>query len=190
MPGREEGRGDTHHCHPSPATYRSAPMADLPPVKPGFVRIGVRLRPGNQTTPGQLAAACGVDLDHVGPIVVQDHEAYVEVGHDHARAARFGLDRVGPTRVLQFNWQWMKLAIGRNHGLTIGQLRKLLLTADANPLGRLHVNNTHSLIGLQDFKVPTVIAKLATTRINGFAVRPEALPLGSGPGSPAFVPKH
>ena len=164
-------------------------MSELPPVKPGFVRIGVRLPAGNATTPGQLAAACNVAMDHVGPIMVQDHEAFVEVAYDAARQARFGLDRVGPTRLLQWSWQWLKLSIGRNHGLTIGQLRKLMQSVDASPLGRLHVNNTHSLVGLQDFKLPPVLAKLETVRINGFAVRPEALPAGSGPGSPAFVPK-
>jgi hypothetical protein len=164
-------------------------MSDLPPVKPGFVRIGVRLSPGNVVTPGQMASATGINLDHVGPITVLDHEAFVEIHHEYARVGRNGLDRIGPTRILQWNWQWLKLGVGRNHGLTIGQLRKLLQTADASPLGRLHVNNTHSLVGLQDFKLPPVLAKLETTRINGFAVRPEALPLGSGPGSPAFVPK-
>jgi hypothetical protein len=165
-------------------------MNDLSPVKAGHVRIGVRLPSGNSTTPGQVATATGIAIEHVGPITVLDHEAFVEVHYDYARGARQNLERLGPTRILQWNWQWLKLAIGRNHGLTIGQLRKLLLTTDANPLGRIHVNNTHSLIGLHDVKLPGVIAKLATARINGFAVRPEALPAGSGPGSPAFVPQH
>ena len=164
-------------------------MSELPPVKPGYVRIGVRLPVGNATTPGQLASAAGVDLDQVGVIHVLDHEAFVEVRYDYARGARQNLERIGPTRMLQWSWQWLKLGVGRNHGLTIGQLRKLLLTTDANPLGRLHVNNTHSLVGLHDSKLPPVLTKLQSARINGFAVRPEALPIGAGPGGPAIVTK-
>lgn len=164
-------------------------MNDLPQVKPGFVRIGVRLRPGNTVTPGDLVTAAGVKLEEIGPITVLDNEAYVEIGHVVARTARFNLDRVGPTRILQWNWRWLKLNIGRNHGLTIGQLRKLMQTVDASPLGRLHVNNTHTLVGLQDFKLPPVLAKLLTLRLNGYAVRPEALEEGEGPGNPAFVPR-
>ena len=163
-------------------------MSELPPVKPGFVRIGVRFPGGTPMTPGQLATACNLDLEQVGAIMVEGSEAFVEVRYEFARHARFALDRIGPTRLLQWSWQWLKLNIGRNHGLTIGQLRKLMLTVDAAPLGRLHVNNTHTLVGLHDVKLQPILAKLATTRLNGFAVRAEALPLGSGPGSPAYVP--
>ena len=115
-------------------------------------------------TPGQLATACNLDLEQVGAIMVEGSEAFVEVRYEFARHARFALDRIGPTRLLQWSWQWLKLNIGRNHGLTIGQLRKLMLTVDAAPLGRLHVNNTHTLVGLHDVKLQPILAKLATTR--------------------------
>lgn len=165
-------------------------MNDLPPVRSGFVRLGVRLRAGEEVTPGFMASSAGVPMEQVGQIIVTDYEAFVEIHHTVARNARYHLDRVGQTRIAQWNWLWLKLAIGRNHGLTIGQLRKLMQTADASPLGRIHVNNTHSLVGLHDFNMPSVIAKLETTRINGFAVRPQSLEASEGPGSPAFVPQH
>jgi hypothetical protein len=181
------GRLKAPFIPPSSTTVRPL-MSDLPPVKSGFVRLGVRWRSGTTLTPGDLVTAAGVDLDQIGPIVVLDTEAYIEIGNEVARTARFNLDRLGQTRIMQFNWRWLKLSIGRNHGLTIGQLRKLMQKVDASPLGRLHVNNTHTLIGLQDFKLPHVMAKLLTTRLNGYAVRPEALEEGAGPGNPAFVP--
>jgi hypothetical protein len=70
----------------------------------------------------------------------------------------------------------------------MGQLRKIMQTVDALPLGRIAVNNTHTLVGLQDFKIPAVLARLAVLKINGFAARPEVLPLGKGPGSAAYMP--
>ena len=63
--------------------------------------------------------------------------------------------------------------VGRNHGLTIGQLRKLLVTADALPLGKFNINNTHTMVGVQDQKAAAICARMADLRINGQAVRPE-----------------
>ena len=80
------------------------------------------------------------------------------------------------------------MLIGRNHGISMGQLRKILQAADALPLGRISINNTHTLVGLQDFKIPAVMAKLTPLKINGFSPRPEMLPIGKGPGAPAFTP--
>ena len=163
-------------------------MHGLPPVKPGTIRIGVSL-PGREMTPGEVASACGVDLDGVGMVHVEPGEAVVEIRHDLARVARNNLDRVGPTRILAFSWQWLRLNVGRNHGLTLGQLKKLCQQADALPLGKYQMNNTHCMVGIHDHKGAAVLAKLEAVRINGFAVRPELLPVGTGPGSPAFVPK-
>ena len=33
-----------------------------------------------------------------------------------------------------------------------------------------------------------VVARLTVLKINGFLTRPEVLPLGKGPGSPAYLP--
>ncbi len=163
-------------------------MHGLPSVKPGFVRLGVSL-PQREMTPGQVASATGVDLDAVGLIEVRPGHAVVEVRHDLARLARNHLDRLGPTELMAYSWQWLRLSIGRNHGVTLGQLKKLMQQVDALPLGKYNLNNTHSLVGIHDYKGPAVFTKLQSVRINGYMVRPELLPLGTGPGSPAYVPR-
>ena len=61
-----------------------------------------------------------------------------------------------------------------------------MLNVDALPLGRILVNNTHTLVGVQDFKLAGILARLSVLRINGFAARPEALALGDGPGSAEY----
>ncbi len=164
-------------------------MDESQPLSPGFLRIGVKLPRGESYTPGELARVVGVALDEVGPIVVGEGEAQVDVRLESGKAARAFLERIGPTRIVDWQWRWMKILIGRNHGMSMGQLRKIMQTADALPLGRISINNTHTLVGLQDFKIPAVMAKLAPLKINGFSPRPEMLPLGKGPGAPAFTPR-
>jgi hypothetical protein len=164
-------------------------MADLPPPKTGFVRLLVRLPPGEHT-PGAIATATGIDLDHLGPVQVHEDGsvATVDVAVTHAKGVRYTLEKFGPVRIIDVTWQWLKIMIGRNHGLTIGHLKKILQAADAAPLGKIHIQNTHSLIGVQDHKMAAVVAKLAGTKVNGYAVRPEG-PVFA-PGSAAFVPQH
>jgi hypothetical protein len=164
-------------------------MDDRPDLMQGFVRISVRLPSGEAYTPGELAKIAAVPLDDLGPIVVGPGEAFVDVRYDAGRQARANLERVGPAKLVEWEWQWLKLGIGRNHGLSMGQLKKILQAADALPLGRISINNTHTLVGLQDFKLPGVIERMSRLRVNGFAARPEALPPGKGPGSAAFAPK-
>jgi hypothetical protein len=161
-------------------------MSDLPAPAPGFVRIHVRLPHRTTPTPGEVARHAGVALDDLGPVQVLDGAALVDVRTEHGRSAREHLERLGPTRLVGWQWQWLKLGIGRNHGLNIGQLKKVMQGVDALPLGRILVNNTHTLVGVQDFKLPAVLARLGTLRVNGYAARPEALPMGSGPGSAEY----
>lgn len=161
-------------------------MEDLPELVPGFVRIQVRLPRDGQPTPGELVRWSGMALDDLGPVHVLDGSALVDVRAAQGKAAREHLERLGPTRLVGWQWQWLKLHIGRNHGLNIGQLKKVMLGVDALPLGRILVNNTHTMVGVQDFKLTGVMARLSALRINGFAARPEALPHGSGPGSPEY----
>jgi hypothetical protein len=164
------------------------PMESLPAIASGFVRITVRLAGASGLTPGELARATGVPPDHIGPVAVHSDEGVVDVRAELGKQARERLERLGATRLVGWEWQWLKLHVGRNHGLSMGQLRKIMQTVDAMPLGRIAVNNTHTLVGLQDFKIPPVLARLAVLKINGFAARPEVLPLGKGPGSAAYVP--
>lgn len=163
-------------------------METLPPIAPGYVRIEVRFRlPGAPPTPGDVARASGVHPEDLGPIMVAGLNAIVDVRNTIAQRARNGLDALGMTRIADWNFRWMRLSVGRNHGLTIGQLRKVLAAADALPLGKFNINNTHTMIGVQDQKAEAVVARLADVRINGQAARPELLPAGKGPGSAAFT---
>jgi hypothetical protein len=161
-------------------------MESLPDIAPGFVRIQVRLPRDRESTPGEVARMSGMALDDLGPVLVLDGSAVVDVRTECGRSAREHLERLGPTRLVGWQWQWLKLSIGRNHGLNIGQLKKVMLSVDALPLGRILINNTHTLVGVQDFKLPAILARMATLRVNGYAARPESLPVGSGPGSAEY----
>jgi hypothetical protein len=161
-------------------------METLPDPAPGFVRIQVRLPRNGQTTPGELVRMSGVALEDLGPVQVLEGSALVDVRANQGKTAREHLERIGSTRLVAWQWLWLKLHIGRNHGLNIGQLKKVMLNVDALPLGRILVNNTHTLVGVQDFKLAGILSRLSVLRINGFAARPEALALGDGPGSAEY----
>ncbi len=163
-------------------------METLPPLAPGYVRVEVRFRlPGAPLTPGDVVRASNVPPDALGPILVAGVNAVVDVRSALAQRARDGLSALGLTRVSDWNFRWLKLNVGRNHGLTIGQLRKVLVAADALPMGKFNINNTHTMVGVQDQKAEAVLARMTDTRINGQAVRPELLAIGKGPGSASFT---
>lgn len=167
-----------------------ARMETLPPVAAGHVRIEVRFASrATPPTPGEVARAAGVPPDELGPILVGGLNAVVDVRSAAADRARRGLDSLGRTRVADWNFRWLKLHVGRNHGLTVGQLRKLLAAIDALPLGRFNINNTHTLVGVLDQKAAAIVERLAQTRVNGQAVRPELVASGKGLGSAAFSPE-
>jgi len=161
-------------------------MIELPPVREGFIRIHVEIGLGGPATPGELAGLCGVALDHLGPIAVEGSDGVVEVAITHHQAVRRALHELGPTRLVDWQWRWLKLNLGRNHGLTIGHFRKVMQKIEAYPLGKIGIQNTHTLVGIQDFKLADVVLKLSTLKVNGYLVRPEVLPPGKGPGSAAF----
>lgn len=163
-------------------------METLPPLAPGYVRVEVRFRlPGAPPTPGDLVRATGVHPDELGPIMVAGVNAVVDVRSPMVQRARDGLTALGLTRVADWNFRWLKLNVGRNHGLTLGQLRKVLAAADALPLGKFNINNTHTMVGVQDQKAAGIVARLADTRINGQAVRPELVPANKTLGSASFT---
>jgi hypothetical protein len=162
-------------------------METLPPPAAGFVRVSVRLPRGEAYTPGELARLSGLAAEHLGPVQVHEGEGTVDIPAAMGKTVRERLERVGPTKLVGWQWQWLKLHLGRNHGLAIGQLRKIMLKVDALPLGRIDIRNTHSLIGIQDFKLPAVMERLSALRINGFAARPEIPPPSKQLGSPEFL---
>lgn len=163
-------------------------MDRLPPPAPGFVRIAVQLRSGTTLTPGELVSRTGLPPERLGHAAVHHDQGMVDVQMEDGKTARQALEGLGSTRLIDWEWRWLRLAIGRNHGLSIGQLRKIMQAAEAAPLGRIAINNTHTLVGIQDFRLPALLERLGAVRINGFAVKPEALPPGKGPGSPEFTP--
>lgn len=159
----------------------------LAPPADGYLRIAVRFFPGRVPSPGELAQATKVKLEELGPIWIEGREARVDVLACAASVARTALDKLGDTGVVEMRWRWLKLLIGRNHGFTLGRLKKLLGDCEAGPLGKFNLNNTHTMVGIQDHRCETVMTKLATMRINGAPVRAELMPFGQGPGDPAFV---
>lgn len=164
-------------------------MEALPSLAEGFVRISVMLPQQRGVTPGDLVQATGVPPEHVSHIVVQGSIAYVDVAAEHGRQARAGLQRFGQTQLVERNWRWLRIGLGRNHGLAMGQLRRILQQAGATPVGRIQIQNTHTLVGLSDDRLPAVMQWFAERRINGFPARVEALPPGDGPGPAEYVPK-
>jgi len=164
-------------------------METLPPLALGYVRVEVRFRlpSGAAPTPGDVVRATGVRPDDLGPIMVAGVNAVVDVKSQLVQRARDGLAALGLTKVTDWNFRWLKLNVGRNHGLTIGQLRKILVAADALPLGKFNINNTHTLVGVQDQKAEAVRAHLADARVNGQAVRPELLPASKALGPASFI---
>jgi hypothetical protein len=163
-------------------------MDPLPPPPAGMTRIRVAFRPGLALTPGELASATGAPLDAVGLAQVLGREAVVDVREALVPEVRPRLDRLGRTALVDWVWRWLRIDLGRNHGLSMGRLRKLLLDADALPAGKIHLNNSHSMVGVQGFRVDKVLRAMAPMRVNGWPVKAQVLPEGTGPGSAAFLP--
>jgi hypothetical protein len=171
-------------------------MAD-PEIPNGFVRLAVLLNDPTTANPGLIARHCRCDPEHIGHICVDDGQAVVDVTEEAGNAAREGLQELGPTQLLRRakapepQWVWLRLAVGRNHGLTMGQLRKLLERAEAGVLGKIHLNNTHSLVGVHDNRLEAVCSWFLAKqpKLNGVQVRPRGTEPGEVRGSPVFIPK-
>lgn len=157
---------------------------DLPQLAPGYVRLAVLLKDPERITNGDLVRATGVGPDRLGPVLILGHQASVDVERDQADLAREGLSKLGPTQIVAIEqvthrYVWLRFQAGRNHGLTMGQLRKLLIKADAGPIGRIHINNTHSLIGVRDDHLERTLQHFAEARVNGVAIKPQQLAPGT-----------
>lgn len=168
---------------------------EMPALAPGFVRLAVLLKDPSAVTNGDLVRATGVDLDHLGPVLVLGHQASVDVLREMAEQAREGLNKLGPTQIVDIkqvihSYAWIRLSAGRNHGLTMGQLKKLLARADAGPIGKIHINNTHSLIGVRDDHIERTMAHFAEARVNGVAMKPQRVPLSAVRDGPEFKPRR
>lgn len=166
-------------------------MDDLPDLDPGFTRLAVWLKRGHTVTPGAVASSLGIDLDQLGPVLIHEDQVTVDVANDFVNRAGAALEQLGPVqeigrKVIPVEFCWLQLAVGRNHGLTMAHVRKILTRADAGPLGRIKVNNTHTLVGLRDDHIDAVIERLSSARINGVAAKPHQPDASSIHESPAF----
>lgn len=167
-------------------------MHDLPAPRPGFARLAVLCTRTRPQGPGEVARATGLDPDDIGPVSVVDDQVLIDIRRDHGLAVRERLARYGPVQLADLGrepaprWAWVRLAIGRNHGLTISQLRKLLERAGVGQPGRIHINNTHTAVGLREDVIDATIAWFAAHRVNGSATRPVRPPPGTIKGDPAF----
>ncbi len=155
-------------------------MPDLPPIKPGHVRLHLLLERDSDITPGDVLRATGLDPELIDHVLVFGHEALIDIVEDHGQEARKALDAIAITQVSKRpqpppRWSWIKIAVGRNHGLSMRQLRKILDRAEAGQVGQIDIHNTHSAIGIRDDRLDGVIEQLAPLRINGIQTRPERL---------------
>ncbi|MCS6970242.1 MAG: hypothetical protein RMM29_08085 [Planctomycetota bacterium] len=161
----------------------------LPRLAPGFVRLRVQFAPPRHPTPGDIVRWSEAPPEALGPIAVAAGEAVLDVRHAQLAATRAALARHGQVRVIDWNYRWLRLDLGRIHGLTVGRLRSALQQAGASPLGRYSIGNHYTLVGVRDAQIEAVCQCLAQQRINGRAVHPTVLPPGSGPGPAAYEPR-
>ncbi len=150
---------------------------EVPPLAPGFVRIAVLLPQGSPLTPGDLARASGLPGEALGPVLRLGEQALLDVVEDRGQEARAALEQIGPTqltarKVEVERFSWLRLEVGRNHGLTMKHLGKVLSQHGVERPGRIHVNNTHTLVGVPAQLLDGLIAALAELRLNGARVRP------------------
>lgn len=163
--------------------------SDSPP--PGYTRISVLLE--RPATPGALAQACACDPDALGLITVEENQAVVDIISDYSLEARKGLETFGPTQLhsrttVPIRWTWLRLSVGRNHGLTIGHLRKIMERSGATSLGRIHINNSHALIGVRETEFAAICEHFAEQKVNGTPVRPSAPLPGEIKDGPEYRP--
>lgn len=150
-------------------------METPPPLQRGYVRLALLLQ-GRALTPADLAKATGLEPEQLGHIFVADDHAIVDVLTEHGKQAREGLDTLGPVQVLadaavSLSFKWLKIHVGRNHGITAKQLRRILERVDSGPIGRFHVKNTHVMVGIREDRFDDVVAGLNRTKINGMLPR-------------------
>lgn len=164
-----------------------------PELADGYARLVVTPTNESDLTPGAAARAVGIDLDAVGAIHVSAQQIVVDVLLADVLRARDGLQQLGPVKIvktapIEQTWAWFKLHVGRNHGLTMGLLRKLFNRAQLTELGRIEIRNTCAYVGLTTEALENAIAHFADAKVNGITVRPCRAPAGEMRGDPAFHP--
>lgn len=150
-------------------------MEALPPVQAGYIRFV--LFPEEKTwklDPGMLIKMCQCGPEHVGHIQIKRQKVYIDIHNAVSHQVREALQEHGRCTVAengleQLKWSFIRLGIGRNHGLNVGQLKKLMKRIKAGPLGKISINNSYTLIGLREDFIKQALQQLSGMRINGFA---------------------
>jgi hypothetical protein len=139
------------------------------------VRFAVYTKKSDRFTPGEIARLTGLEPDQIGFIAIESDHILVDVHKTCKQAVRSRLVEIGGCKLLEdapFLWRWLRLAIGRNHGLTMRKLRSVLESAEAQPVGRIHLNNAYTLVGLREDRWEPTLAALANTSVSGIPLRP------------------
>ncbi|MFW5860539.1 MAG: DbpA RNA binding domain-containing protein [Planctomycetota bacterium] len=153
-------------------------MASLPALKQGHVRIHLLLSDPASITPGGLLQASGLEPEQVDNIHIDRGEALIDVIAEVGRDARTRLEQLGPTQIRHPErpapapFVWLRINVGRNHGLTARQLDKVLNRADAGKVGQINIKNTYALVGLPEDRIAAIAERLEGTRLNGVILHP------------------
>lgn len=163
----------------------------MPALKKGFVRLAVLLQDATPMTPGELAQQLGVPLDRLGYIMVTPQQVRLDVEQEHLKAVREKLELLGPIQVEgreEPQWRWMRLEIGRNRGVTMQQLRRHCQRAGLERPGRIHVQNSYSVLGVPEHLWDHMMKYFKAVSVNGQLARPSFCAIGPDGGA-EFIPK-
>ena len=150
-------------------------LEDLPPVSSGYIRLV--LFPDSDTRDllhADVLKWCDTDLDLLGHIQIRRRKVYIDVHHTISHELRERLNFRGRCTVAEnslhdMEWHFVRLGVGRNHGLNLGLLKKLIKKYEAGPIGKISINNSYTLIGIREDKIKSLLENLKTHRINGYA---------------------
>lgn len=150
---------------------------EAPPLAAGYVRLAILAPEQGELTPAIIARASGLTAEQLGFIAVEGDQAIVDVVASCGQEARERLGQFGAVQLqgdatVRPGFRWLRLGVGRNHGLTPTHLKKILSRAGATVLGRFHIRNTHVVVGIREDHWDQAVDQLANAKVNGVAARP------------------
>ncbi len=152
---------------------------DIPELAAGYARLQIDLkeerRGEHSPTPGEVVCATELPPEEVGFISVSENTVTIDVVRPRCRHTREILTGLGFVRVIKapdMDWLWLYIGIGRNHGFTMKRLKKLLDETDSQPVGKIHLNNAYTVVGLREDKFEGACTHMKSAKINGIALKP------------------
>ncbi|NRA38471.1 MAG: DbpA RNA binding domain-containing protein [Planctomycetes bacterium] len=149
-------------------------MEEIEPVLAGYVRLVLYPRQATPTlTPGEVVSWSDVAPEFIGPLMIGRKQVLIDIHCHHSKHACEALAKHGSCCIAQsgvhkMEWHFIRLGIGRNQGLGISHLKRIMGAAQKGPLGKISINNTYSLVGLREDFVQVCLQSLENKRINGF----------------------